>query len=248
MPGCATRAGPTRAQGAGTWTAAAGRALTGRAGCPAPRPADGVDRPGARGAGGAAAGAGSLRGRARRRCRGCLPEPRLPPAGCRSCAPAIAERYTDARRCRRRPSRCSSPPARCMRVAVAVRDGGAPRQPGAGRAPDVPERAGRDPGASGRRPVPVSISADDPDGAVRDLTRAARETAPRAAYLMPDFHNPTGMLLDPAAAAAAGRGSASRRASWPSSTRPSSTSGWTSRRRHRSRPAPGPARSSRWAR
>ncbi len=49
----------------------------------------------------------------------------------------------------------------------------------------------------GRRPVPVSISADDPDGAVRDLTRAARETAPRAAYLMPDFHNPTGMLLDP---------------------------------------------------
>jgi DNA-binding transcriptional MocR family regulator len=48
----------------------------------------------------------------------------------------------------------------------------------------------------GRRPVPVGISADDPDGAVRDLTRAARETAPRAAYLMPDFQNPTGMLLD----------------------------------------------------
>jgi DNA-binding transcriptional MocR family regulator len=48
----------------------------------------------------------------------------------------------------------------------------------------------------GRRPVPVGISADDPDRAVRDLSRAARETAPRAAYLMPDFQNPTGMLLD----------------------------------------------------
>ena len=48
----------------------------------------------------------------------------------------------------------------------------------------------------GRRAVPVAVSADDPDGAVRDLTRAVRSTRPGLAYLMPDFQNPTGMLLD----------------------------------------------------
>lgn len=48
----------------------------------------------------------------------------------------------------------------------------------------------------GRRSVPVAVSADDPDAAVRDLHRAARETSPAAAYLMPDFQNPTGLLLD----------------------------------------------------
>jgi DNA-binding transcriptional MocR family regulator len=48
----------------------------------------------------------------------------------------------------------------------------------------------------GRRSVPVAVAAGDPDAAVRDLVRAVRETAPAAAYLMPDFQNPTGLLLD----------------------------------------------------
>ncbi len=48
----------------------------------------------------------------------------------------------------------------------------------------------------GRRAVPVAVAADDPDAAVRDLTRAARSTRPGLAYLMPDFQNPTGLLLD----------------------------------------------------
>jgi DNA-binding transcriptional MocR family regulator len=50
--------------------------------------------------------------------------------------------------------------------------------------------------ARGRRPVPVAVDADDPDRAVRDLSRSARSTAPALAYVMPDFQNPTGMLLD----------------------------------------------------
>lgn len=48
----------------------------------------------------------------------------------------------------------------------------------------------------GRWVVPVAVSAGDPDAAVRDISRAARQTSPRAAYLMPDFQNPTGLLLD----------------------------------------------------
>jgi DNA-binding transcriptional MocR family regulator len=48
----------------------------------------------------------------------------------------------------------------------------------------------------GRRSLPVAVSADDPDAAVRDLNRTVRETSPAAAYLMPDFQNPTGLLLD----------------------------------------------------
>ena len=48
----------------------------------------------------------------------------------------------------------------------------------------------------GRRVVPVAVDADDPERAVRDLSRSARSTAPALAYLMPDFQNPTGMLLD----------------------------------------------------
>jgi DNA-binding transcriptional MocR family regulator len=51
----------------------------------------------------------------------------------------------------------------------------------------------------GCAPVPVGVDADDPDGAVRALTRGALQTRPSAAYLVPDFGNPTGMLLDDAA-------------------------------------------------
>ncbi|HEX7188602.1 MAG TPA: PLP-dependent aminotransferase family protein [Actinomycetes bacterium] len=48
----------------------------------------------------------------------------------------------------------------------------------------------------GRRAVPVAATAGEPDALVRDLSRAARQTSPGAAYLMPDFQNPTGLLLD----------------------------------------------------
>lgn len=45
---------------------------------------------------------------------------------------------------------------------------------------------------AGARYVPAALG-DDPVG---NLLRTARQTAPRVAYLMPDFHNPTGLLLD----------------------------------------------------
>lgn len=44
--------------------------------------------------------------------------------------------------------------------------------------------------------VPVPVDAGDAQAVVSDLTRVARQTTPRAAYLMPDFQNPTGLLLD----------------------------------------------------
>jgi DNA-binding transcriptional MocR family regulator len=50
--------------------------------------------------------------------------------------------------------------------------------------------------AQGSLLVPVPVDAADPDAVVADLTRVARQTGPRAAYLMPDFQNPTGLLLD----------------------------------------------------
>jgi DNA-binding transcriptional MocR family regulator len=45
---------------------------------------------------------------------------------------------------------------------------------------------------AGARPVGVAV-----DGGERstDLLRAARQTAPRLAYLIPDFHNPTGTVI-----------------------------------------------------
>lgn len=47
----------------------------------------------------------------------------------------------------------------------------------------------------GARPVPVPL---DPVAGwdVRGLGAAVRQTAPRAAYLMPDYQNPTGQLMD----------------------------------------------------
>lgn len=45
-------------------------------------------------------------------------------------------------------------------------------------------------------PVPVAVSASRPEAVARDLHRAARQARPRLAYLMPDFSNPTGLLLD----------------------------------------------------
>jgi DNA-binding transcriptional MocR family regulator len=46
--------------------------------------------------------------------------------------------------------------------------------------------------AAGGRPVPVPIDATDPDAFVADADRAARQSAPTVAYLMPDFSNPSG--------------------------------------------------------
>ncbi|PZS23661.1 MAG: PLP-dependent aminotransferase family protein [Pseudonocardiales bacterium] len=50
--------------------------------------------------------------------------------------------------------------------------------------------------ASGARPVPVAVDTADPAAVAVDVTRVARQTSPRLAYLMPDFQNPTGLLLD----------------------------------------------------
>ena len=50
--------------------------------------------------------------------------------------------------------------------------------------------------ASGRRPVPAAVDPADPGATVRALTRAATTAAPALAYVMPDFQNPTGLLLD----------------------------------------------------
>ena len=50
---------------------------------------------------------------------------------------------------------------------------------------------------TGCRPVPVPLTDDGWD--VDMVAAATRQSAPRVAYLMPDFHNPTGLLMDVAA-------------------------------------------------
>ncbi|MCW2581490.1 MAG: putative transcriptional regulator/aminotransferase [Klenkia sp.] len=50
---------------------------------------------------------------------------------------------------------------------------------------------------SGGRCVPVPADAADPDALIEAARLAARQSAPRMAYLMPDFANPTGALLSP---------------------------------------------------
>ena len=50
--------------------------------------------------------------------------------------------------------------------------------------------------AGGRRPVPAAVDPADPGATVRALTRAATTARPALAYVMPDFQNPTGLLLD----------------------------------------------------
>lgn len=49
-------------------------------------------------------------------------------------------------------------------------------------------------GQTGCRPVPVPLGDDGWDTTMLGATM--RQTAPRLAYLMPDFHNPTGLLMD----------------------------------------------------
>ncbi|MGH3765779.1 MAG: PLP-dependent aminotransferase family protein [Pseudonocardiaceae bacterium] len=50
--------------------------------------------------------------------------------------------------------------------------------------------------ATGARAVPVALDAADAGALVADVPRVARQTSARLAYLMPDFQNPTGLLLD----------------------------------------------------
>jgi DNA-binding transcriptional MocR family regulator len=50
--------------------------------------------------------------------------------------------------------------------------------------------------ALGARVVPVRVSAQAPRAVARDVHRVARDAAPSAAYLVPEFSNPTGLLLD----------------------------------------------------
>jgi DNA-binding transcriptional MocR family regulator len=52
--------------------------------------------------------------------------------------------------------------------------------------------------ALGVRLLPTALDADDPDAWPAAAERALGTVRPAAAYLMPDFHNPTGRLLDTA--------------------------------------------------
>jgi DNA-binding transcriptional MocR family regulator len=45
--------------------------------------------------------------------------------------------------------------------------------------------------------VPVAITDEGPRALVDDVFRTARQSAPRAAYLIPDFQNPTGIVVEP---------------------------------------------------
>lgn len=49
---------------------------------------------------------------------------------------------------------------------------------------------------AGCRPVPVGLRPDGWDAEA--IEQAFRQTAPRLAYLIADFHNPTGLVMDPA--------------------------------------------------
>ncbi|MBY3553307.1 MocR-like transcription factor YczR [Modestobacter lapidis] len=51
---------------------------------------------------------------------------------------------------------------------------------------------------AGGRPVPVAVDATRPDALVQAAHLAARQSAPRLAYLVPDFANPTGARLSAA--------------------------------------------------
>lgn len=50
--------------------------------------------------------------------------------------------------------------------------------------------------ALGARPVPVALDAENPDAWLDAVEAALRSTRLRVAYVMPDFQNPTGLLLD----------------------------------------------------
>ena len=66
------------------------------------------------------------------------------------------------------------------------------RRPGADGEPDLSERD-RDPARRGARVVGADI--DQRGWATSSLVDAVRQVRPRSAYLMPDFHNPTGLLM-----------------------------------------------------
>ena len=51
-------------------------------------------------------------------------------------------------------------------------------------------------GALGRRVLPVAIDLEHPDEWLDGMERTLGQARPAAAYVMPDFQNPTGLLLD----------------------------------------------------
>jgi len=51
-------------------------------------------------------------------------------------------------------------------------------------------------GRQGMSAVPVAVDAEDPAAVAVGMQRAARQTGATVAYVMPDFQNPTGLLLD----------------------------------------------------
>jgi DNA-binding transcriptional MocR family regulator len=50
--------------------------------------------------------------------------------------------------------------------------------------------------AAGARILPTALSPDEPDGWLDTVDRTLGAVRPPVAYLMPDFHNPTGRLVD----------------------------------------------------
>ncbi len=62
---------------------------------------------------------------------------------------------------------------------------------------------------AGCRPVPVPLAEDGWDVAM--LATTMRQSAPRLGYLVPDFHNPTGLLLDESGRAAVADAAAATR-------------------------------------
>ena len=77
-----------------------------------------------------------------------------------------------------------------------------PRRPGADRMPDLSggarRAAGRPPGAGPGRPGRPDPLLGDADSAwdIDLFSATLRQTAPRLGYLIPDFQNPTGALMD----------------------------------------------------
>ena len=151
-------------------------------------------------------------GRAVERMGPLLAGPGYLPEGCLSCARGSPTGTWPAG-CRptgpdRRDLRCGGRPQR-----------GAPdrahhRRPGVCRVTDLPGRDGRDP-AGRRSAVPWPLTEDGWD--LDRLEVLLRQSAPRLAYLIPDYHNPTGRLMSgdhrvsDSAAAAPARGPAGDR-------------------------------------
>ena len=137
----------------------------------------------------------AARARWRRRspsCRGTCPARATTRPGLPVLRAAIAAHLTRARRCRRRRTRCWSPPAPSTRWTLLLRVLAGPGDRVLTEHPTYPAAldAIR---AIGARPVPVSML---PGGWDLDMLAATlRQAAPRLAYLIADHQNPTGLTL-----------------------------------------------------